>query len=155
MFVGIYQKDFTTSLEYPRLALDFPTHNSLYSPWDPITRGNSRDSRKASHIQYPTHYYIHSLLSRMIAEWGNSLRVMMRLDFYMMHSIIASYPINMGHVVAELIARHGQSPKLDTIFTRPYITCLVLGCGSFSTFDRWSESRVHCHLNWLFYALLW
>ena len=45
----------------------------------------------------------------------------------MMYSMITHYPINLGHVIAELIASPGQNSKPSTIFARSYITYLVRG----------------------------
>ena len=39
IFLGIYDRDFISSMEYPRLALDFPTHVTPYSAWDVIMTG--------------------------------------------------------------------------------------------------------------------
>ena len=58
---------------------------------------------------------------------GDYTGVVMRMDRYMMYSMMARYQINLGNIAAELTARQWQNPKLGTIFTWPYITHLVRG----------------------------
>ena len=59
----------------------------------------------APRIQLLTDRYIHALLNKMIAGSIDSMAVVTHMDLYMMHSIMAHYPINLGHVLTELITR--------------------------------------------------
>ena len=67
-------------------------------------------------LHHPAYRYVHALLSRTIVGHGDSMGAVTHLDLYMMYNMITHYPINLGYILVELVARYGQHPKLGTIF---------------------------------------
>lgn len=67
------------------------------------------DSQKASFLKYSAHRYLHAIMSHLIMGRGDSTGVVMKMDLFMLYSVIKHYPINMAHITEELIACQGQN----------------------------------------------
>ena len=75
---------------------------------------------KASSREQPVHYYVRTLLSRTIAGRGDNTGVINHSELYMMYSMTEWYPIHLGPILANLIARQAQHALFGTIFEGPY-----------------------------------
>lgn len=56
---------------------------------------------KATKLSHPSYRYIHALLSRIVIDHGDNIRVLSHLDLLYLHSMMQSEPIYLKYVIAD------------------------------------------------------
>lgn len=81
------------------------------------------------YLSRPAYRYVHATLNRLVNGRGDCRGVLNRQELLYLYSMVRCQPIYLGNILVEYLHQEAQYAKVGVIFSRPYITKLIMGMG--------------------------